>query len=214
MQLATRVTVVWTNNRALMLSIKGNTLAGYFVRLHRMFLRAPEAVWQALATYIRTADPVARRTIRAFIQHHQHLIHQCSQPQRQPHILQPYGHHFDLEAIYHELNQTYFANRIRVRITWSRRPPQRPRHSIRFGSYHAGNRLIRIHPLLDQAFVPRYVIENVVFHEMLHQLIPRRQVNGRWCIHPPEFRQHERQFPYYRQAEQWQRRYLSRLLRG
>jgi hypothetical protein len=128
--------------------------------------------------------------------------------------MQTRRHHFDLEAVYHELNQTYFANRIHARITWSRRPPQRPRQSIRFGAYYAQDRLIRIHPLLDQDFVPRYVIENVVFHEMLHQLIPRRRVNGRWSVHPPEFRQQERHFPYYQQAEQWQRQYLAHLLHG
>jgi hypothetical protein len=74
--------------------------------------------------------------------------------------------------------------------------------------------LIRIHCLLDQSFVPRYVVENVVFHEMLHQLIPRQYMNGRWSIHPPEFRRQERRFCYYQQAEQWQRQHLGRLLRG
>jgi SprT-like family len=212
--LGTRVTVVWTDNRALMLSIKGSKPAGYFVRLHRMFLQAPAAVWRALASYMRSADPVARQTIRTFVQHHRHLIRHGPQWQQPSHTLQPHGRYFNLEAIYHALNHTYFANRIQARITWSRRPPQRPRHSMRFGSYHAADRLIRIHPLLDQAFVPHYVIENVIFHEMLHQLIPRRRVNGRWCVHPPEFRQHERQFPYYQQAEQWQRQQLSHLLRG
>jgi hypothetical protein len=179
-----------------------------------MFDRAPDTVWQALVVYIRTADPGARQVIRTYVRHHQHLIRQRPQRQCQSHLLQPQGHHFDLEAIYRELNQTYFANRIRAHITWSRRPPQRPRLSIRFGSYHARDRLIRIHCLLDQHFVPRYVVENIVFHEMLHQLIPRRRVNGRWCMHPPEFRQHEQRFRYYQQAEQWQRRHLVRLLRG
>jgi hypothetical protein len=213
-QLATHVTLAWTDNRSSMLSVRGNTPTGYQVRLHRMFHQAPEAVWHALVVYIRTADAGARQAIRAYIQHHQHLI--CQRPRRQcpSHLVQPLGHYFDLESIYRELNQTYFANRVRARITWSRRPPHRRRTSIRFGSYHAGDRLIRIHRLLDQSFVPRYVVENIVFHEMLHQLIPRRRVNGRWCVHPPEFRQHERRFRYYQQAEQWQRQHLSRLLRG
>jgi hypothetical protein len=74
--------------------------------------------------------------------------------------------------------------------------------------------MIRIHPLLDQPFVPRYVVETIVFHEMLHQLIPRQRVNGRWRVHPPAFRLQERRFPYYRQAKQWQHRHLARLLGG
>jgi hypothetical protein len=197
-----------------MLSIKRTSPSGYAVRLHRMFHQAPEAVWEALVAYIGSADRVARQRLRAYIQRQQHLIRLSPSLPRLPHTLHTRGYHFDLEAIYGELNQTYFANRIQASITWSRRPPQRPRQSICFGSYHAQDRLIRIHPLLDQAFVPHYVIANVVFHEMLHQLFPRQRVQGRWRLHPPEFRRHERLFPHYQQAEQWQRQHLLRLLRG
>jgi hypothetical protein len=178
-----------------------------------MFLQAPDTVWQALIAYIRHTDGTARGVLRSYIQGHQeHRCRPVQSPQRSD-VLLARGHHFDLAAIYHELNQTYFANRIEARITWSRRPPRRPRTSIRFGSYHTRDRLIRIHPLLDQSFVPQYVVENVVYHEMLHQLIPRRQVNGRWYAHPPEFRRQEQQFRYHWQAEQWKRRHLSWLLR-
>jgi predicted metal-dependent hydrolase len=213
-QLAARVRIVWTDNRTVMLSVRDASPAGYHMRLHHMFRQAPDDVWQSLVAYIRDADAAAQRLLRAYIRHHQHLIRQPPQPQRRPRVLRTQGHHFDLEAIYRELNQTYFGNRVRARITWSRQPPKRPRTSIRFGSYHAGDRLIRIHRLLDQPFVPGYVIENVVFHEMLHQLIPRRHLNGRWCIHPPEFRQQEQQFPHHQRAEEWKRRHLNRLLHG
>jgi hypothetical protein len=196
-----------------MISAKSQAAAGYQVRLHRMFRQAPDTVWQALVAYIRNSNAAARKTLRGYIQHHQHLIGQPSQ-RRRPQALQTQGHHFDLEAIYRELNQTYFANRVQARITWSRRPLQRPRTSIRFGSYHASDRLIRIHRLLDQPFIPRYVLENVVFHEMLHQLIPRQRINGRWYVHPPEFRRQAQRFRYYQQAEQLKRRHLAHLLRG
>jgi hypothetical protein len=49
---------------------------------------------------------------------------------------------------------------------------------------------------------------------MLHQLIPRQYLNGRWSAHPPEFRRQERRFLHYQQAEQWQHQHLGRLLRG
>ncbi len=206
------VSLTWTDNRTSMLSVKRNRITGYEVRLHHMFRHAPAPVWQALLTFIRRGDQTARQTLHTYVQQHQHLIRQ---PQHQrPLALCPQGRYFDLEAIYHDLNRRYLANRVQARITWSRRPPKRPRSSIRFGSYHADDRLIRIHRLLDQAFVPQYVVENVVFHEMLHQLIPRRRINGRWSIHPPEFRRTEQQFPSYSQAEQWKRRHLGRLLRG
>jgi hypothetical protein len=211
-QLAAPVTVTWTNNRTVMLSVKRHVSAGYRVRLHRMFCQAPDSVWHALLVYIRDPNAVAQRAIRAYINRHRHLICRPPQPEERSRALQPQGHYFDLDSIFRALNQTYFANRVEARITWSRQAPKGPRTSIRFGSYQARDKLIRIHRALDQPFVPRYVIENVVFHEMLHQVIPRQRVNGRWSVHPPEFRRQEQRYPQHRQAEQWQRRHLYRLL--
>lgn len=211
-QLTTRVTLVWTANRASMLSVRGSMGTGYVVRLHTMFTEAPPEVWHALVAYVRRTGPQAARAIRAYIRQQQSRL--TPPPAARPPVLQPCGEYFDLDSIYQDLNQRYFVDRVQAEITWSRRPLQRQRTSMRFGSYHERDRLIRVHRLLDQAFVPRYVVENVVFHEMLHQLIPRQYQNGRWSIHPPEFRQQERRFEYYLQAEQWQRLHLGRLLRG
>jgi SprT-like family protein len=213
-QLTTHVTLIWTDNRSSMLSARGDATTGYQVRLHRIFRQAPEAVWYALVAYLRNAEATACRIIRAYIRHQHPLLVQPQEPLPRTPLLQPHGHYFDLEAIYHDLNQRYFVNRVQAHITWSRRPPQRQRTSIRFGSYQERDQLIRVHRLLDQSFVPRYVVENVVFHEMLHQLIPRQYSSGRWYVHPPEFRRQERRFLYHQQAEQWQRQHLGRLLRG
>lgn len=197
-----------------MVSVKRRAVSGYDLRLHHMFRRAPEAVWQALVAYIQRTDVAASRTLHAYIKQQRHLIRGSHAPQPGSQPLQTQGRHFDLAAIYDDLNQTYFAGRVQADITWMRRPPMRPRTSIRFGSYNDRQRLIRIHPMLDQAFVPRYVVQRVVFHEMLHQLIPRQRINGRWSIHPPTFRQAEQQFQHYHQAERWQREHLQRLLRA
>ena len=213
-QLAAHVTLIWTDNRSSMLSARGNTATGYQVRLHRMFDQAPERVWHALVAYLRHEDATAPRTLRAYIRQQHPLLVGAQPPLERTPLLQPRGRYFDLAAIYQDLNQGYFCNRVQADITWSRRPLQRQRSSIRFGSYQERDRLIRIHRLLDQAFVPRYVVENVVFHEMLHQVVPRQYRHGRWYVHSPEFRYQERRFPYHQQAEQWQRQHLARLLRG
>lgn len=196
-----------------MISVKRRAVSGYDLRLHHMFRQAPESIWQALVAYIRGTDAAASQALRAYIRQQQHLIRGGYTPQPAAPPLRAQGRHFDLAIIYGELNQTYFSSRVEADITWMRRPPERPRTSIRFGSYDARQRLIRIHPLLDQAFVPQYVVENIVFHEMLHQLMPRQRVNGRWSIHPPAFRQAERQFRHYHQAERWLREHLQHLLR-
>ena len=38
------------------------------------------------------------------------------------------------------------------------------------GSYSVEDRVIRIHRSLDRSFVPRFFVEWIVFHEMLHQV--------------------------------------------
>lgn len=213
-QLHTGVTLVWTANRSSMLSVRGNAVTGYRIRLHQLFHQAPEHIWEALVAYIRSADGTAAERLRTYIRGQQPLGLGAPDPGPRERDFQPQGQYFDLAMLYRTLNDTYFANQIQAEITWSRRPPKRRRTSIRFGAYYPEERLIRIHPLLDQAFVPQYVVENVIFHEMLHQLIPRQYTNGRWSIHPPAFRQQERRFLYYKQAQQWQRQHLPRLLRG
>ncbi|GIX48347.1 MAG: hypothetical protein KatS3mg131_2558 [Candidatus Tectimicrobiota bacterium] len=212
-RLAAPVTLAWTRNRVVMVRVRVLAGGGYRVRLHGCFRQAPMPVWQALVAYIRHGDRTARAILRRFLQGEGALAGPepaGSCPARGA----ARGRYFDLEEILRTLNRRYFGNRVQARIVWGRRPPRRQRVSIRLGSYCARTRLIRIHPALDQAFVPRYVVESVVFHEMLHQLVPCRRVRGRRCLHPPRFRQWERQFPAYARAEAWKRRHLTRLLRS
>ena len=52
-----------------------------------------------------------------------------------------------------------------------------------------------MNPLLDTSLVPRVFMEYIVFHEMLHAIVPSTQSNGRCAHHPPAFRRLEAQFP-------------------
>ena len=212
-QLAAPVSLVWTENRSVMISVKGNA-AGYRLRVQKLFREAPENVWQALVSHVRDQDPGASAILRQHVRQHQHLLKPQYRRPASARLLQPQGRCFDLEGIYRRLNREYFSDRVEAQITWGRKAPKRRRRSIRFGAYDSRKRLIRIHPLLDQAFVPLYVVENVVFHEMLHQLSPPQRVNGRWSIHPPAFRREERRYAHFERAECWQSRHLARLLRG
>jgi hypothetical protein len=74
--------------------------------------------------------------------------------------------------------------------------------------------LIRIHPALDQSWVPRYFVEYIVYHEMLHHVIPMPERNGRRQLHTPEFRARERAFAHFERALAWERRHVHRLLRS
>jgi len=123
-----------------------------------------------------------------------------------------HGRYHDLEAIKQHLCRQYFATCQEVSIGWGRWSGRARPRSIRFGAYLPEARLIRIHPALDQVFVPRFFVEFIVYHELLHHLMPPIRVNGRYQIHTMAFRQRERAFPDYAAAIVWRKRHLHRLL--
>jgi hypothetical protein len=124
------------------------------------------------------------------------------------------GRYHDLDLILADLRVRYFPDCAAVRICWGQWSGRTRPRSIRFGAYLPEKKLIRIHPALDQAFVPRSFVEFIVYHEMLHHVIPPVRVNGRYHIHSAAFRQREREFPAYAEAMAWRQQSLRRLLRS
>ena len=82
---------------------------------------------------------------------------------------------------------------------------------MRLGTYSDHDRLIRIHRCLDSADVPAFVVESVVYHEMLHADLPVEIHNGRRRLHTPEFRRRERLFHRFTEAESWLDEHLGTL---
>lgn len=134
--------------------------------------------------------------------------------QRQLH-LQHEGRYFDLRAIFDRLNERHFRNRLRgYRIVWGRRRKQRPKEYFIFGTIQEEDRVIRINPSLDQPFVPLWFLEYVLYHEMLHSVVPDEfGPNGRRKVHTERFYEREKQFPAYRRARRWEEENLGRFLR-
>src|SRR5438270_2949422 len=125
------------------------------------------------------------------------------------------GRYFDLRAIFNKLNAKYFRKRLRkYTITWGRKRKERPREYFIFGSIQEEDRIIRIHPLLDAQFVPRWFLEYVIYHEMLHAVVPEEtDENGRRKVHTDEFYRRERQFHCFHRARRWEDENLDRFLR-
>ena len=102
---------------------------------------------------------------------------------------------------------------IEARITWGPRAKRKPgRTSIKLGSYTVEDELIRVHPVLDAADVPRYYLAWVVYHEMQHEIHDMPVVDGRRVYHTRAFRQAEAKFEEYAEAVLWERKNLQKLL--
>ncbi|MFQ5844921.1 MAG: SprT-like domain-containing protein [Planctomycetota bacterium] len=207
------ITLTVTNNRTSMVYVRPGKLGLVRVRVHHMFLDAPPDVVRALAQFVRRPTPECHRSLNTFIRAKAHRI--GGRPRRKAAInLSHRGFHFDLKQIYDRLNRRYFDGRLRAAITWGKSNDANRRYSIDFGSYDVGRRIIRVNPSLDRPSVPRFFVEYVVYHEMLHAAIGFREApNGRRSLHPPRFRKEERQFRFYRSALRWENANLWRFLR-
>ncbi len=190
---------------------------GWRMRLHHMFLAAPEPALEALAEFVRSGDLHSSQTLDLFIESNRAFIRRLSRAQMRRRLrIEPVGRHHDLASLFARLNERYFEGRVQATITYGPAPrARRIRKSIKMGSYSADAKVIRIHPALDQAWVPSYFVEWIVFHEMLHDVHRiRRLENGRRCVHSPEFVAHERKFHDFKRAQSWETQHLDLLLRS
>lgn len=204
-----------TDNTSTMMSIKKPRAARAQVRVHRMFLAADARVVRALGLWV--AHPRAPRStelLNDFIAENRHLIAHRERSVPQGAVS---GRYFDLQELYDGENGRHFGNAVQAGIQWGRMPGARRRRSIRFGSYSPEDNVIRIHPLLDQDWVPAYFVRYIVFHEMLHaHLGTNETASGRRQVHTRTFRECERRYPDYERAIAWLAApgNLTRLLRG
>jgi predicted metal-dependent hydrolase len=176
-----------------------------------MFAGIEPRLVRALARYVVHNDQRSSQLLGEFIDRNQHKI-SASVPRERPVVLRPRGRHHDLSAIYDRLKRDYFGGVHDARISWGNARRSSNRRSIKVGSFSVEDRLIRVHPMLDQESVPGFFLDWIVFHEMLHGKHAIRKVDGRRCFHPPEFAEEERQFPAYARARLWEKMHLDVLL--
>ena len=107
------------------------------------------------------------------------------------------GVHRDLGTSFERVKQRYFdGSSARPRLTWSRSFTGR-----KFGHYDPIRDIVMISCSLDSARVPEYALDYVLYHELLHKKLGVDWRNGRAAAHTREFREQERMFDQYSEAE-------------
>ena len=119
----------------------------------------------------------------------------------------------NLKEIFDKLNTEYFESKIKASIEWGKKVNKKNLASFRFGSYDPEKKLIRIHPRLQQYFVPLSVLELTVYHEMCHQWAPMKRKRGLWVAHHPQFKEKERKYRFYDEALSWEKENWKKLMR-
>jgi len=195
------VLLALTDNSTSMISVREKQ-GGISVRLHRIFLKADNEVLDEVVSFIkkkRGKTPV----IKQFIRQNQNFL---KERKTRTITINPNGKLYNLTDIFNSLNSEYFNNSLSVVITWGRRSPRYAVKKRTLGNYQKKTNTIRVNPILDSRKVPRYVIEYIVYHEMLHAVIDAVVKNGRRRIHSKEFKNRERKYRNYHQAIEWEKR--------
>ena len=103
------------------------------------------------------------------------------------------GRRHSLQEICRDVNRRFFNDQIEIReIGWGVR-----RSWGRLGHYDPTHNTITISPVLDSQNVPRFVLDFIVYHEMLHAVFEGAEKNGCRRHHPPAFHRAERAHPDY-----------------
>ncbi len=93
-------------------------------------------------------------------------------------------------------------------ILW-RLPPRTVKHEATMGEYRFDRKIVFINLVLAQKWVPRYVLESALHHELCHHLQAERWIEEE-KHHSPRFREWEAMYPRHLKAEQWLARHSDR----
>ena len=107
------------------------------------------------------------------------------------------GRAHDLGAAFARVNEQFFGGTLdRPVLHWSEVLTART-----FGHYQPARDHLMLSSTLDDPQVPEYVVDYVMYHELLHKRLGMVLKNGRRISHDATFRAAERLFPQHRQAE-------------
>ena len=174
--------------------------AGIRLVVSEGFAGAPQEVLLALlrlaTPYARKRDP--RRIVRDFAESQRYASTlRRVEASGGAYRSRPAGEAHDLRELFEGVNADYFGGELAApRLLWSERIP-----TVEFGHYEPATDTIRLSRRLDSPAVPRFVLEHVMHHELLHRVLGAQGGGRRRLYHSARFRREERRFARYEDAE-------------
>jgi hypothetical protein len=175
------------------------------VHLSDLLEGAPDTVLRAIAhillakLYLKPLDPAHNTRYRRFASSEAVLrqTERIRQTRGRKKISTAKGEYYDLDEVFETLNRRFFHGLLgRPLLTWSEHKARRL-----LGHYDAAHNTIMVSRVFDRRNTPRYAIEYLMYHEMLHLRHPVKVRRGRRCVHPREFQADEKRFPELEQAK-------------
>lgn len=198
-----KISLTITDNSSSLLSVREKGGIAY-VRLQKIFLGSDREVWNEIADFVKKKKgrmplfrDFAKQNLKSLKKEFKGKV-----------TINTQGRYHDLRDIYESVNNKYFNGAISCPITWGMQRYRGYARKRTLGSYSRHTKTIRISPLLDKKAVPRYFMEFIAYHEMLHAEMGVQEKNGRRFYHTKEFRKREKLFEDYDKAIAWQKRYI------
>ena len=175
-----------------------------YVSLSDLLEGAPESVLHAIAhillakLYRRPVDAAHNLRYKRFassaaVTRQTDLIRHARGSKR---YFGPEGRYYHLEEVFDSLNTRFFGGLLgRPELTWSEHHAKRS-----LGHYDAAHNTIVVSRVFDRPSSPRYAIEYLLYHEMLHLKHPVRTRGLRRSVHSTEFKAEEARFPQLAEA--------------
>ena len=201
------------------------------LRISSFFSQAPTEILSAVALWLRSGKraKAACAELDLWIAEKLRELPPKPAPKRSSSSEETEGNYHDLAPLVDELvgpaarptfefQESDFGALGLPTFSWGRRQKSSARRSLQLGSYTESGHHIRIHPVLDQANVPRWVVRFVLFHELLHAsraaTDPRQQPGQRRTPHDRAFRMREAEYSDYDKACAWQEARIGALIRS
>ncbi len=172
---------------------------GLLIKVNEAFLGADKNVWEAIiwnATILRLAEYDERIMKYAESDDFGELLDEIdsfASPPPPP----AQGRAHNLDESFERVNRSYFGGAMaKPKIVWNRTLTLR-----KFGHYQPSRDTVMISISLDDLAVPDFVLDFVVYHELLHKKHGATTINGRRQAHSPAFRADERLFHQFKEAE-------------
>ncbi len=175
------------------------------IRLSDLLEGAPQTVLEAIThillakIYRKPIEPSHATRYRRYVSSHDVSAKAClvRQLRGRKRIASAKGHVYNLEEVFDELNRRFFYGLMgRPQMSWSHM-----RSRISLGHYDPSHNAIVVSRIFDHPSVPRYAVEYIVYHEMLHLKHPVKLRGSRRCVHGKEFHAEEKLFPQLEQAK-------------
>ncbi len=153
----------------------------------RIEKRAPACVYSPRLKAYLESDDFVRRNQATYLKRSRNLTKSSR------------GGHFDLKETYGRLVDSGIVSpSSNVSLNWTRSA-----NRMRVGYCSVLMRVVAISSLLDNEKVPDFVHEYVLYHELLHL---EDGLSDGHRHHPPEFKAREKQYPKWRESEDWLRK--------